>query len=64
MKEKEIINKDVNENLEESASLLDIRERMQYSAKSSLSEEEYELMKIKTKHLLDKIRNEIERVLS
>ena len=58
---KEIFDKDVAFDLEHSNKILDIRERMQYSTQTSLEEEEFLLLKTRTKELLDKIRLEIER---
>lgn len=59
---KEIFDKDVTEDLEHSTKLLDIRERMQYSTRTSLAEDEFQLLKKRTKQLLDKIRLEIEQM--
>ena len=58
---REILDKETTENLEHSTKILDIRERMQYSTKTSLAEEEFKLLKARTKELLDKIRLELER---
>jgi len=58
---KEIFDKDVTEHLEQSSKLLDIRKVMQYSTRTVLKEEEFELLKKRTKELFDKIRLEIER---
>ena len=57
---KEIFDKDVIEDLAHSSKILDIRENMQYSIKTSLEEKEFDLLKKRTKFLLDKLRNEIE----
>lgn len=58
---KEIFDKDVTNDIEHSSKILDIRERMQYSTKTILAEEEFKHLKIRTKELFDKIRLEIER---
>ncbi|MEK6857339.1 MAG: hypothetical protein AABX39_02000 [Nanoarchaeota archaeon] len=58
---KEIFDKDVKDKLENSDKILDIREEMQYSTKTSLAEKEFEHLKKKTKKLFDKIRLEIEK---
>lgn len=58
---KEIFDKDVTVDLEHSTKILDIRERMQYSTKTSLAEEEFQLLKKRTQELLAKIRQELER---
>ena len=57
----EIYDKSVTADLEHSNKILDIRERMQYSTRTSLTEEEFQMMKKRTKELLDKIRLELER---
>lgn len=57
---KEIFDKDVTSDLEHSMKILDIREHMQYSTKTSLVEEEFQLLRKRTKELLDKIRLELE----
>lgn len=58
---KEIYDKDITEDLAHSSRMLDIREQMQYSTKTSLAEEEFQALKQRTKELMDKIRLEIER---
>lgn len=58
---KEIFDREATENLEHSPKILDIRERMQYSTKTSLAEEEFRLLKARTKELLDTIRLELEK---
>ncbi len=58
---KEIFDKEATESLENSKKILDIRERMQYSTQTSLAEEEFRLLKARTKELLDKIRLELEK---
>lgn len=58
---KEIFDKDVNENLSHSSKILDIRENMQYSIKTSLEEKEFQLLKQRTKFLFDKLRREVEK---
>ena len=57
---KEIFDKDISENLEHSNKILDIRENMQYSIKTTLEEEEFSELKERTKVLFDKIRKNIE----
>ncbi|MEK6963362.1 MAG: HEPN domain-containing protein [Nanoarchaeota archaeon] len=57
---KEIFDKNTDQDLEHSSKILDIRERMQYSVKTSLAEEEFQLLKKRTKALLDKIRLDLE----
>lgn len=57
---KEIFDKDVTVDLAHSTKILDIRERMQYSAKTALAEDEFQVLKKRTKELFDKIRLEIE----
>ena len=58
---KEIFDRDVRQDLEFSTKILDIREKMQYSIKTHLEEKEFEILKERTKFLLDKLRREIER---
>ncbi len=58
---KEIFDKDVTSDIEHSNKLLDIRENMQYSIKTSLEGEEFLSLKERTKNLFDKIRREVER---
>lgn len=58
---KEIFDKDVTENLAHSEKILDIRENMQYSFKTSMEEEEFNKLLERTKLLFDKIRREIEK---
>ncbi len=57
---KEIFDKDVTVDLAHSNKILDIRERMQYSTKTTLAEEEFQILKKRTKELFDKSRLEIE----
>lgn len=57
---KEIFDKDVTEDLSYSNKILDIRENMQYSIKTSLGGQEFKLLKERTKFLFDKIRKEVE----
>ena len=57
---KEIFDKNTDQDLEHSSKILDIRERMQYSVKTSLAEEEFQLLKKRTKALFDKIRLDLE----
>ena len=58
---KEIFDKDMTENLEQSNKILDIRENMQYSIKTSLEKQEFKFLKERTKYLFDKIRREVEK---
>jgi len=58
---KEIFDKDVTEDLNHSTKILDIRENMQYSVKTSLEEKEFQFLKQRTKFLLDKLRIEVEK---
>ncbi len=58
---KEIFDKDVTENLAHSEKILDIRENMQYSSKTSMEAEEFNQLLERTKLLFDKIRREIEK---
>ena len=58
---KEIFDKDAAIDLAHSNKILDIRERMQYSTRTTLAEEEFQLLKKRTKELFDKIRLELER---
>ncbi len=58
---KEIFDRDVAVDLEHSNKILDIRERMQYSTRTALAEEEFRVLKKRTKELFDKIRLEAER---
>ncbi len=57
---KEIFDKDVTENLEQSKRILDIRENMQYSIKTVLEHNEFFELKERTKELFDKLRRDIE----
>lgn len=58
---KEIFDSDVSENLEHSNKMLDIRENMQYSIKTSLEQEEFARLRDRTKQLFDKIRLDVEK---
>lgn len=58
---KEIFDKDVTEDLAHSEKILDIRETMQYSFKTSLNDEEFNKLLNRTKLLFDKLRKEIEK---
>ncbi len=58
---KEIFDKDITADLAHSTRILDIREKMQYSTKTSLEELEFQSLKNRTKELLDKIRLELEK---
>jgi len=57
---REIFDRDINNNLEHSEKILDIREEMQYSTKTDLGEQEFNHLKQKTKEIFDKIRLELE----
>ncbi len=57
---KEIFDRDITENLEQSNKILDIRENMQYSIRTSLEKEEFRHLKDRTKFLFDKIRRDVE----
>lgn len=57
---KEIFDKDVTEDLAHSEKILDIRETMQYSFRTSMEEEEFHKLLKRAKLLFDKIRKEIE----
>lgn len=58
---KEIFDKDVTEDLAHSEKILDIRETMQHSFRTSMEEEEFNKLLERTKLLFDKIRREIEK---
>ena len=58
---KEIYDKDITEELENSHKVADIRENMQYSVKTSLEEQEFQDLKERTKKLFNKLRIEVER---
>ncbi len=58
---KEIFDRDVTEDLAHSEKILDIRETMQYSFKTSLEEEEFNKLLERTKSLFDKLRREVEK---
>jgi len=58
---KEIFDRDVTVDLVHSNKILDLRERMQYSTRTTLAEEEFQILKKRTKGVFDKIRLEIER---
>ncbi|MBI2671919.1 HEPN domain-containing protein [Candidatus Woesearchaeota archaeon] len=57
----EIFESDVTETLEHSSKILDIRESMQYSAKTSLEDDLFIKLKERTKLLFEKLRREFER---
>jgi uncharacterized protein (UPF0332 family) len=57
----EIFDKKITDNLIYSNKILDIRENMQYSIKTSLEQKEFNILKQRTKVLLDKLRMEIEK---
>ena len=52
---KEIFDRDITENLAHSEKILDIRENMQYSFKTSMENEEFDKLLERTKLLFDKI---------
>ncbi|MBI4439610.1 HEPN domain-containing protein [Candidatus Woesearchaeota archaeon] len=58
---KEVFDKDIAEDLAHSEKILDIRESMQYSSKTSLNDEEFNRLLERTKSLFDKLRREIEK---
>ncbi len=58
---KEIFDRNVTTDLLHSDKILDIRERMQYSTHTTLVEEEFQLLKKRTKQILDKILLDLER---
>lgn len=58
---KEIFDRDITADLAHSNKILDMRERMQYSTRTALAEDEFQILKKRTKELFDKIRLEIER---
>lgn len=58
---KEIYDKDVTEDLAHSEKILDIRETIQYSFRTSLEEEEFNKLLERTKFLFDRIRKEMEK---
>jgi uncharacterized protein (UPF0332 family) len=57
---KEIFDKDITEDLIHSNKILDIREIMQYSAKTSMEDNEFNRLFDRTKFLFDKLRLEVE----
>ncbi|VVB81272.1 Uncharacterised protein [uncultured archaeon] len=58
---KEIFDKDISSDLAHSNKILDVREKMQYSTRTTLGEEEFQVLKKRTKELFDKMRLEIEK---
>jgi uncharacterized protein (UPF0332 family) len=58
---REIFDRDITENLEQSNKILDLRENMQYSIKTSLEKQELKFLSERTKLLFDKIRKEVEK---
>ena len=58
---KEIFDRDITEDLSHSEEILDIRETMQYSFKTSLNDKEFNKLLERTKLLFDKLRREIEK---
>ena len=61
---KKIFEKDITTDIAHSTKILDIRERMQYSTQTTLAEEEFQILKKRTKELFDKIRIELERFIT
>jgi len=57
---KDIFDRDVSTDLLHSTRILDIRERMQYSTRTTLAEDEFQFLKKRAKTLFDKILLEIE----
>lgn len=57
---REIFDKNIADDLAHSSKILDIREKMQYSTKTQLADEEFQFLKKRTRELLDKIRIELE----
>jgi len=57
----EIFDKSVDEDLEHSDKILDIRERMQYSTSTEMEDKEFNKLFERTKELFDKLKREIER---
>jgi len=57
----EIFDKSVDEDIEHSDKILDIRERMQYSTKTEMEDKEFEELLERTKELFNKLKKEIER---
>ncbi len=60
MELQEIFDKDVTESLQHSRNILDIRENIQYSIRTSLEELEFLDLKERTKKIFDRIRRDIE----
>lgn len=58
---KEIFDKSVEEDLEHSNKILDVRERMQYSTKTYMEDEEFDRLYKRTKELFDKLKKEVEK---
>ncbi|MBU2633658.1 MAG: HEPN domain-containing protein [Nanoarchaeota archaeon] len=58
---KEIFNKSIDENLEHSDKILDIRERMQYSTETHLEDKEFQRLFERVKVLFSKLKKEVER---
>lgn len=58
---KEIFDRDITSNIEHSNKILDIRENMQYSIKTSLEKQEFISLQNRTKFLFDKLRREAEK---
>ena len=57
----EIFDKDVTEDLQHSNKILDIRENMQYSTKTSIENDAFNKLKERTVVLIEKFRREIEK---
>jgi uncharacterized protein (UPF0332 family) len=57
----EIFDKSVDEDLEHSDKILDIRERMQYSTSTEMEDKEFNRLFERTKELFDKLKKEVER---
>ena len=58
---KDIFDKDVMDDIENSNKILDIRENMQYYIKTTLEEKEFAVLRERTKVLFDKLRIESEK---
>ena len=57
----EIFDKSVDEDLEHSDKILDIRERMQYSTSTEMEDKEFNRLFERTKELFDKLKREVEK---
>lgn len=58
---KEIFDSNIKDDLEHSSKILDIRENMQYSTKTTIETDVFNKLKEKTMLLFEKLRREIER---